>query len=154
MGLNIFFDKAKKVLDTDKDAVLARALGIAPQKLDRARKEAWIKTEVLAKLAEITGDDIEVIVLAREADRTEDLQTKALLENSVYRMLSRVKQVGGILGIGALAMSVSLMTAEDTRNASTIDAKFGASDLYYRKLWMQLIDFIRSRKLGFAISST
>lgn len=69
MSLNIYFDAAKEKLDIERDAVLARHLGIRPQSLNAARKQGWCTDDVLEKLAGVLDVKMEELLLAREATK-------------------------------------------------------------------------------------
>lgn len=122
MGINIFLDRAKIILDISKDAELARVLELRPQELNRARKEGQIKTEVLEKLAEITGFSLDDLLIAREATKAKGVTERAAWE----RVLQRVAM--GVLGA---AISVNQITPT-TPEVYDFTGKTSTKD--YRKL--------------------
>lgn len=122
MDLNYFIDEAKKLLDIERDAVLARRIGLSPQELNRARKSGQITTEALTTLAEKSGIEIERLMIAREASKAKEPGTKKVWES----VLARVA-----MGVILTASSVNQITPSPSQVYDFSD-KTGVKD--YRKL--------------------
>lgn len=109
MDLNYYFDEAKKLLDIDKDAVLARQIGIRPQELNRARQEGQVKAEVLLKMAEMAGMDVEKLLIAREVSKAKEPATKAAWN----RILTKGVAAMILTGISVNQITPSLSQVHD-----------------------------------------
>lgn len=125
MSLNIYFDAVKSKLDIERDAVLARRLGMLPQHLNRARKQGSCPDEILAKIHEILGTPMEELALAREAGKAGAMQP-------VWeRAYETVKRASAVLGIGAVLIGGSVSNDAQANAVQVIDFE-GNKD--YRKL--------------------
>ena len=107
MNINFYFDEAKKLLDISTDTVLAKEIGLTRQELNRARKQGQVKIEALLTLAETTGFDIKELLAAREETKLMDESTRQVWN----RVISKAKQVGGALMIGAIMTGSLALTA-------------------------------------------
>lgn len=123
MSLNIYFDAVKKKLDIERDAVLARKLGMTPQHLNRARKQGYCSDVVIHNLGVLLPEiPLEEILLAREASKPD---TDGMHE-FWQRAYEKVKRRSAVLGIGAVLLSGSLLTGERA-NAATLRDEFQRS---------------------------
>lgn len=129
MSLNFYLNEAKKALDTERDSVLARRLGISSQKLYRARLQGWCSDEALEQLAAITGTKMDVLVLAREASKGgkyQDIFARAaelarLTGSNASEALSRAYAAKVPAVLLALALGLLAAPSPDT-NATASDA--------------------------------
>lgn len=142
MSLNIYFDAVKSKLDIERDAVLARRLGMLPQHLNRARKQGSCPDEILAKIHEILGTPMEELALAREAGKAGAMQP-------VWeRAYETVKRASAVLGIGAVLIGGSVSNDAHANAARSLTEKNVRSVT-------QVIDFPRNkdyRKLRSAVN--
>lgn len=99
-SLNFYFDEARRIHEIERDAVLARRLGITPQELNRARKKGWLPDPALEVLSELTGTPVGVLVLTREG-------SKGGKYESVFTQAAELMKQSG----AALAIIIAIITA-------------------------------------------
>lgn len=123
MDLNFYLDKAKTVIDVTKDADLARKIGLTPQELNRARKQGFVTLEALKALSELSGIDLDKLLVAQQVSKAKDTATKA----AWTRVLTRV-------GVAVVATSLSLQPVEFTADSSDKDYRKNRNPFPFKRL--------------------